>query len=416
MAKTSATALIYPLPQSAEQSYQRSSEYVHADSLKTISPQSHLSNKVVRTESKDYTLNKEKALSKKLLRCAKDHIKIEMKQNKIQVLELSTSAYELMKQTINDFLNSITNDTQLQLAFDVEKVLDEDGVHVETRYKVVNRKVDGNPGKISKLTINCYHTASKILVNGSKVDLFVSEGLPLVKQHISRFCTDLSDLNQLFERTLQTCNSMKANQTTDKTNIMPVENGTDCEPTLEQSLFFCPTCEEVADQQTICCESCDSWYHYGCAGITVNDVSKISPEVPFICENCNEGLIYGDCQVEKENQSQDHKQNSILNSPQTGNCVTPQQESEVNVQVLASEPLQDNTMKSSGTASGANDTCNLNTPIVKNNKRKGDKTNTGAAKSKRNRNSDHDQTNVHQAQYIQRLELKIKNYRVVCRS
>ena len=274
---------------------------------------------------------------------------------------------------------------------------------------MVNRKVDGNPGKISKLTINCYHTASKILVNGSKVDLFLSEGLPLVKQHISHFCTDLSDLNQLFERTLQACNSMKANQTTDKTNIMSVENGTDREPTLEQSLFFCPTCEEVADQQTIGCESCDSWYHYGCAGITVNDVSKISPEVPFICENCNEGLIYGDCQVEKENQTQDHKQNSILNSPQAGNCVTPQQESEVNVQVLASEPLQDNTVKSSGTASGVNDTCNLNTPIVKNNKRKGDnKTNTGAAKSKRNQNSDHDQTNVHQAQNIQRLELKIK--------
>ena len=121
-------------PQSAEQSYQRSSECVRADSLKTISPQSHLSNKVVRTELKDYTLNKEKALSKKLLGCAKDDIKIEMKQNKNLVLELSTSAYELMKQTINDFLNYITNDTQLQLAFDVEKVLDEDGVHVETRY------------------------------------------------------------------------------------------------------------------------------------------------------------------------------------------------------------------------------------------------------------------------------------------
>ena len=263
-------------PQSAEQSYQRSPECVgHADSLKIISPQSHLSNKVIRTESKDYTLNKEKPLSKKLLGCAKDHIKIEMKQNKKNlVLELSTSAYELMKQTINDFLNSITNDTQLQL-FDIEKVLDEDGINVETLYKVVNRKIDGNPGKISKLAINCYHTASKILVNGSKVDMFVSEGLPLLKQHISRFCTDLSDLNhvnQLFEITLQTCNSIKANQTTDKTNIMLVENVTDCEPTLEQSLFFCPTCEEIADQQTICCESFDSWYHYGCVGITVNDV------------------------------------------------------------------------------------------------------------------------------------------------
>ena len=68
---------------------------------------------------------------------------------------------------------------------------------------------------------------------------------------------------------------------------------------------------------------------------------------------------------------------------------------------LLNHSLQDNTMKLSGTASGADDTCNLNTPIVKNNKRKGDnKTNTGATKSKRNQYSEHDQTNVLQAQYI----------------
>ena len=97
-----------------------------------------------------------------------------MKPNKNLVIELSTSAYELMKQTIIDFLNRVTDDLQLQLAFEEEKVLDENGDNVETRYKVVNRKLDGNPGKISKLTINCYHTTSRILVNGSRVELFVN--------------------------------------------------------------------------------------------------------------------------------------------------------------------------------------------------------------------------------------------------
>ena len=89
-----------------------------------------------------------------------------MKLNKNLVIELSTSSYELMKQTIIDFLNKVTDDLQLQLAFEEEKVLDENWDNVETRYKVVNRKLDGNPVNISKLTINCYHTTSRILING----------------------------------------------------------------------------------------------------------------------------------------------------------------------------------------------------------------------------------------------------------
>ena len=152
-------------------------------SVKSANPDLNLmKNDEILVESRDYALNKGKALSKKLMGCAKDHIKIEMKQNKNLVLELSTSAYELIKQSIREFLNTITNDVTFQLAYDEEKVVDENGDNVETRFKVINRKVDGNPGKISKLTINCYHTTSRILVNGSKVDLFVTVGLPLVKK------------------------------------------------------------------------------------------------------------------------------------------------------------------------------------------------------------------------------------------
>ena len=50
--------------------------------------------KAVIIESKDFTLNKEKSLNKKLIGCAREHIKIEMKPNKNLVIELSTSAYD----------------------------------------------------------------------------------------------------------------------------------------------------------------------------------------------------------------------------------------------------------------------------------------------------------------------------------
>ena len=185
--------------------------------------------KAVIIESKDFTLNKEKAQNKKLIGSAREHIKNEMKPKKNLVIELSTSAYELMNATIIDFLNRVTDDLQLQLAFEEEKVLDENGDNVETRYKVVNRKLDCNPGKIFKVTINCYHTTSRILVNGSRVELFVSIDLPLVKQQISQFCTDLTNLNQIFERTLLACNLNKhyQTQTTDKTEASMAEK-TDC--------------------------------------------------------------------------------------------------------------------------------------------------------------------------------------------
>ena len=102
-----------------------------------------MKNNEILVESRDYTLN----IKKKLMGCAKDHIKIEMKQIKNLVLELSTSAYELIKQSIRDILNTITNDVTFQLAYDEEKVVDENGDNVETCFKVINRKVDGNPGK-----------------------------------------------------------------------------------------------------------------------------------------------------------------------------------------------------------------------------------------------------------------------------
>ena len=223
-----------------------------------------------------------------------------------------------MNATIIDFLNRVTDDLQLQLAFEEEKVLDENGDNVETRYKVVNRKLDGNPGKIFKLTINCYHTASRILVNGSRVDFFCI-GLPLVKQQISQFCTDLTYLNQIFERTLLACNLNKhyQTQTTDKIEASMAERQTvevvdNSEPSPGQSIFLCPSCEEIADQQTMCCETCDSWFHYNCVGITLNDVEKISSDVPYIYDNCTENLIYDSNQTLTENRnlptSQDHGQ------------------------------------------------------------------------------------------------------------
>ena len=130
--------------------------------------------KQVSVGVRDYSLNKLNMLNEKLNGCAKEHINIEMKANKNLVLKFSTAAYEYAKASIEDFLES--DIFQSEFAFTEEQSLDDKGVNVETRFKVVNRKADGKPGKKTKLTINCYHTNSCMLINGSKVDFFCEGG------------------------------------------------------------------------------------------------------------------------------------------------------------------------------------------------------------------------------------------------
>ena len=88
------------------------------------------------------------------------------------------------------------------------------------------------------MTINCYYTTSRILVNGSKVDLFVTVGLPLMKKQIAQFYTDLNDVNKYFENTLQAFNVAKPAQTMDRNNLMPIENGTNRDSGMEQAVFY----------------------------------------------------------------------------------------------------------------------------------------------------------------------------------
>ena len=73
-----------------------------------------------------------------------------MKPNKNLVLK-STAAYEYAKASTVDFLN--LNCFQTEYAYSEENSLDDQGINVETRLQVVNRKVDGNPGKVSKLKL-----------------------------------------------------------------------------------------------------------------------------------------------------------------------------------------------------------------------------------------------------------------------
>ena len=92
-------------------------------------------------------------------------------------------AYEFAKASILEFLK--LSCFQSEYVYNEETSPDDQGIIVETWFKVVNWKMDDNRDEVSKLTIYCYHTSSSMLINGSKVDLFAKEGLLLLRNSLS---------------------------------------------------------------------------------------------------------------------------------------------------------------------------------------------------------------------------------------
>ena len=120
---------------------------------------------------RDYRLYKVKAMQKKKDSCGKDHMKCEIKQGQNLVIEFSTAAFELCKSCLTEILY----DKDFEYSVEKKDGIDLQGATVDFCYKVYNTRADGTCGKKLKFVINYYTTTSQILVNGSKVDLFLTD-------------------------------------------------------------------------------------------------------------------------------------------------------------------------------------------------------------------------------------------------
>ena len=263
------------------------------------------------TKTKNYALNIGKSLEKKLTGCASEHLKYEMKPGKNLVISLSSAAYELAKSYIvektqlTEFSNSF--------AFVKESGVDLNNAVVDFRLKFFNRKKDGEIGCIQKFVVNFYNTTSRVMVNGSRVDIFCEEILEPLEQHIFSKCESLDAMNcgissiiqaikfkQNQKRAVQeTVPQISSNTMTESDNTSQAAAGdldnsklSELNSSVER-IFFCPICDQAAELETIACEQCDGWYHYSCAGITEKDINKIGKDIPYICECCSDNLLYG---------------------------------------------------------------------------------------------------------------------------
>ena len=83
-------------------------------------------------------------------------------------------------------------------------------------------------------------------------------------------------------------------------------------------VYRCAICREEAQEKTIACDECTEWYHYSCLKISQLEINKIDPNIPYICDICNEELLFQVPDANNE-QSDQNVGKPLIDMIQTGN-------------------------------------------------------------------------------------------------
>lgn len=157
---------------------------------KTKLIRSSLSPQKPSTEIKDYELKVNKAIIKKLDHCQINHIETEHKPRNNLTLRFSISAYELPKTSLYELLEQIMEKESIAMV--VEKGTYKKNVEVERRYRLVK---NGKAGNQVKFIMNCHHTSTSYLINGSRLYLFTKFVLPNIQELLQHNNNLLDNVN-----------------------------------------------------------------------------------------------------------------------------------------------------------------------------------------------------------------------------
>ena len=210
-------------------------------------PDLHLS---APCEVKNYVLNPDKALDKKLSNCdRKEEIKITSTFGGTKLI-FQTGAYELFKTAARNYFKTIPDQPLAR------SVRDQKGAEVSQVYRITSK--DGK-----KYTLNLYHTTSSALVNGRNETLFLNTDLPNIIKSIDGKGNG-KHLNQLI-----------------KQSLLKLENHA------EEPDDQCPICHEQVEKQAVLCFKGNHWVHYSCENLSKKAISRLSQEPLFKCTECS---------------------------------------------------------------------------------------------------------------------------------
>ncbi|CAC5365243.1 unnamed protein product [Mytilus coruscus] len=161
------------------------------------------------------------------------------------------------------------------------------GAKVDTCIKVFNRKADNSQRRNLKFVVKIYHTSSTMVVNGSKVDLYLADIHELLCDKLSKTGHMLTSLNDnitstisKFISTVPNLNQKLATANTnwqDNMDDLAITFRTDESKDLnEDTSDICPICNTISLLETIECSECSLWIHNECAGLSQSAVSALN--------------------------------------------------------------------------------------------------------------------------------------------
>ena len=259
--------------------------------------------------TRHYILNRQKAIEAKLHNCQDTHIKWVMKAGKNIVINLSTAAFELFRHSLSQLLKEKAANLSLYITSKFNS--DQSGAIVDSTHKAYNLRSDGTLGKIHKFTVNLYRTQSSVLVNGTKVDMFVDHFLLPLEAQIKDSIDLLNNKHQDIKASLKSISACSArplgrdsrvadskvqgiptpSQTDlpqDMTQPQLTQNVSRTHQNLDTSLFLCPHCKQLVDEG-IQCDYCTSWMHSECEGVD-DDLFDLyrSADTAYTCLSCRQ--------------------------------------------------------------------------------------------------------------------------------
>jgi len=240
--------------------------------------------------SKEYKLNVNKALKKKLEAMQRDRSVYYNHTTGGIVITADATTFELFKSAALSYYKTL-NDNGANV--EIQEITD------KTRKAVVQYTFRVElPNQ--KYTVNLYTTTSKLLVNGKDCEVFIQNDIPNIQTIIVNGVKTIPN----FDVNLLNCQLQE--------QLTHLINGTHHK--INNDNIRCPKCTKLCRSRSTYCTSGSHWIHYRCEKLTKDQIiqreESDDKDENYICKQCtqNPGLR----QIENINVNEETMAKSIL--------------------------------------------------------------------------------------------------------
>ena len=249
--------------------------------------------------TRNYTLNINRALKRKLQGCEQVNVDYEVKAGGVTGT-LDTASFELFRLACTEFFNKMPpEEGRCVIDYSEDKLKK---ALVQQTYRV------SSPTSERWYTLNLYPTNNTTLLNGKQYSKFIQDHLPVIHQIMCQAVKDqnlgsVASFNEILGSQLQriidertclndgsdTSNRPSAQETsvTNKPSEPPVEK--ECGRKDEENVT-CLRCKRPTKSRGAYCEAGSHWIHYFCDKLTEFDIDRLQNDPGFIytCKICTD--------------------------------------------------------------------------------------------------------------------------------